>query len=186
MSKLAHVRKSLEENPNIVIVIAPEENHLPERSVFSHTVDFYIAPKENEYDAKKLQKLLDSLILGLKPTCQDEFSDRGATSDLGFGYLCFDEVIGKEVVRTTTVLTITEPELLTPGGLIICDLGRRAINQGRTIVVDVQEVLRRTWVRLFPDRELALNAYNGKNRHFISKEDLAKHRDRLNQGRSNP
>lgn len=164
MSKLTHVRNALHGNPNIVIVGAPEQNYLPGRDGFwSHTVNFHVAPKTGGvYTAKELQTLIMSLIPGLEPTQQDGFREWGG--EMEFGKLYFDEDIGDEAVRHEIILT--DEELFSSGGFV----------DGKRIIERTQKVRRRTWVRLFPNAQIAAAALKGKNEYRIPTSELSQYR----------
>ncbi len=164
MSKFTHVRKALQDNPNITIVGAPEQNYLPGRNGYwSHTIDFHVAPKTGGvYTAKELQALMMSLISGLEPTCKDDF--REWDREMEFGKLYFDEDIGTEAVRHEIVLT--DEDMFLSGGFV----------DGKRIIECTKKVQRRTWVRLFPNAQIAAAALEGENEYRISKSELTKYR----------
>lgn len=164
MSKLTHVRKALQGNPNITIVGAPERNYLPGRDGYwSHTVDFHIAPKtDGVYTAKELQALMMSLVPGLEPIYKNDFLE--FDRDMKFGKLYFDEDIGTEAVRHEIVLT--DEDMFSSGGFV----------DGKQIIERTEKVQRRTWVRLFPDAQIAAAALKGENKFWISKNELSKYR----------
>lgn len=160
MSKLVHVRKALQENPSITIVGAPEKNYLPRRAGYwSHTVDFHIAPKTDIYTATQLQTLMMSLVPGLEPTCSDHF--REGANEMEFGKLYFDEDIGTEVVRHE--ITLFDKDMFSSNGFV----------DGKQIIERIVKVQRRTWVRLFPNTQIAAAALEGTNAYRISKNELA-------------
>ncbi len=163
MSKLTQVRKALEDNPSITIVGAPERNHLPSRDGYwSHTVDIYVAPKtDGVYTVEGLQTLMMSLVPELEQTCKDNFSE--GDYSMSFGMLYFDEVIGTEAVRREMVLS--DEDMFSSDGF----------TDGKLIIEYVNDVKRRTWVRLFPNVEIATVALLGENQYEISKKDLAKY-----------
>lgn len=164
MSKLTLVRKALQENPDISIVDAPERNYLPYKDGYwSHTVDFHVAPKTGViYTAKELQALMMSLIPGLEPTCRDDF--REWEREIDFGKLYFDEVIGVEDIRREIVLT--DEDMFLSAGFV----------EGKQIIEKRIDVMRRTWVRLFPNAQIAAAALRGENEYRISKAKFVKHR----------
>lgn len=164
MSKLTHVRKALQDNPSIKIVGAPEQNYLPGRNGYwSHTVDFHVAPKTGGvYTAKELQALMMSLVPGLEPTCKDDF--REWDREMEFGKFYFDEDIGTEAVRHEVVLS--DEDMFSSGGFV----------DGRRIIERTEKVQRRTWVRLFPNAQIAAAALEGENEYRIPKNELAKYR----------
>ena len=164
MSKLTHVREALQGNATITIVGAPEQNYLPGRNGYwSHTVDFYVAPKVGGlYTAKELQVLMKSLVPGLEPTCMDNFFDRDL--EMAFGKLYFDEVIGAEAICREIVLS--DEDVFFSDGFI----------DGKRIINCTQELWRRTWVNLFPNVQIATSALSGENKFRISKRELTKYR----------
>ncbi|MDP3729688.1 MAG: hypothetical protein Q8R26_02990 [bacterium] len=164
MSKLTHVRKALEDNPSITIVGAPERNYLPGRDGYwSHTIDFHVAPKTGGvYTAKELQELMISLIPGLEPTRRDDF--REWDREMEFGKVYFDEDIGTEAVRHEIVLI--DEDMFSSGGFV----------DGKRIIERTEKVERRTWVRLFPNAQIAAAALEGENKYRIPKSELTKHR----------
>ena len=163
MSKLTHVRKALQDNPNITIVGALERNYLPGRNGYwNHTVDFYVAPKTGGvYTDKELQALMMSLVPGLEPTDKDNF--REWDREMEFGRLYFDEDIGTEAVRHEIVLT--DEDMFSFGGFV----------DGKRIIERTEKVQRRTWVSLFPNGQIATAALEGENRFQISKNELLKY-----------
>lgn len=164
MSKLTHVRKALQDNPNITIVGVREQNYLPGGSGgWSHTVDFYVAPKmSGVYTAKGLQALMMSLVPGLEPTCRDDFHEWDR--EMEFGKLYFDENIGTKAIRHEIVLT--DEDMFSSEGFV----------GGKRVIERTEQVQRRTWVRLFPNVHIATAALKGENDFSISKSELAKHR----------
>lgn len=164
MSKLTHVRKALQENPSITIVGTKEQNCLPGRNGFwSHTVDFHVAPKiGGVYTIKELQTLMMSLVPGLEPTCKDDFCERDR--EMEFGKLYFDEDIGTEAIRHEVVLS--DEDMFSSSGFV----------DGRRIIELTKKVQRRTWVRLFPNTQIAAAALKGENEYQIPKNELAKYR----------
>lgn len=164
MSKLTHVRKALQDNTNITIVGAPERNYLPGRDGYwSHTVDFHVAPKTGGvYTAKELQALMLSLAPELEPTCKDDFHE--LDREIEFGKLYFDEDIGTEAVRREIVLT--DKDMFPSDGFV----------DGKRIIERTEKVQRRTWVRLFPNAQIATAALKGENKYSIPKSELTKYR----------
>ena len=164
MSKLTHVRKALQDNPNITIVGALERNYLPGRNGYwNHTVDFYVAPKTGGvYIDKELQALMMSLVPGLEPTDKDNF--REWDREMEFGRLYFDEDIGTEAVRHEIVLT--DEDMFSFGGFV----------DGKRIIERTEKVQRRMWVSLFPNAKIAATALEGENMFQISKNELLKYR----------
>lgn len=162
MSKLIQVRKALGENPNITIVGAPERNSLPDRDGhWSHTIDFYVAPNGGIYNAEELQAFMMSLVPGLEPSCKDDFHEWD--HELEFGKLYFDEDIGTEVIRRE--ITLTDEEMFASDGFV----------DGKQVIEYTRKVQRRTWVRLFPNPQVAIaTLMSGNVVYRISKSELAK------------
>lgn len=163
MSKLTQVRKALQENPNVTIVGALEKNHLPYRDGYwSHTIDFYVTPKGGVYTTKELQALMMSLVPGLVPTCRDDFYELGG--GMKFGKLYFDEDIGIEAVYHK--ITLIDEDMFSSRGFV----------DGKRVIERTEKVQRRTWVRLFPNTQIAVAVLEGKNEAYsISESELAKH-----------
>ena len=164
MSKLTHVREALQDNQTIAIVGAPEQNYLLGKdSYWGHTVDFHVAPKTGGvYTAKELQALMMSLVPGLEPTLKDDFQEWDR--EIEFGTLYFDENIGTETVRREIVLS--DEDMFSSGGFV----------DGKRIIERTEKVQRRTWVRLFPNVQIAAAALEGENEFLISKSELSKYR----------
>ena len=154
MSKLTIIRQSLETNPEILIAKVFEENYLPERKGhLSHTIDFWVAPKNGLYTAVELQAFMMCLIPEeLEPTYKDNFlhlhHDR--KSDLIFGKLYFDENIGQE--KVTRICTLTDEELLNTSKFI----------NGQRIIEESQPYQRRIGVRPFPSEAFVEDILRGK------------------------
>lgn len=92
MSKLRTVREWLETNPEVIIAKVLENNYLPGRkNCFSHTVDFWVAPKNGLYTAEELQGFMMGLVPdGLQPTHKNDFRQYWEDGDLNFGRLYFN------------------------------------------------------------------------------------------------
>jgi hypothetical protein len=114
------------------------------------------------YTAKELQALMMSLVPELEPTSKDNF--REWDSEMEFGKLYFDEDIGTEAVRHEIVLT--DEDMFSSSGFI----------DGKQIIELTEKVQRRTWVRLFPNAQIAVAALEGENECRIPKNELVKYR----------
>ncbi len=161
MSKLAQVRKALQENPKIIIVSATEENYLSNGPGYpwGHTVDFYVAPKTNGiYSVQELQTLMASLIPGLEPTSKDDFQE--SKREIEFGKLYFDEDIGTEIVHREVVLT--DADVLSSAGFVDC----------KQITDAMMRIKRRIWVNLFPSVKIAALALATGKKYRIFKNEL--------------
>lgn len=163
MSELRVVREALQGNPNIVIVDAPEINYLPGRNgLWSHIVDFYVAPHKGLYTAPELQTLMVSLVPELRPINQDDFYE--SVHEIGFGRLCFDEVIGTENIRRE--ITLTDKDMFPADDP----------TRGRWVVERTEDIWRRIWVRLFPNAKIAAAALKGKHELQIFRRELPQYR----------
>lgn len=127
MSKLATVRTALQNNVNIQIVAVEESTHFPHP-------DGYWSHKVD---------FMEALIPGLQPTCLDRFHDWDTSME--FGKLYFDEDLGHEVIRHE--LTLTESDFLPAG----------VVQDGKAFYEEKRKIQRRTWVRLYPDQEIAMS-----------------------------
>lgn len=169
MSKLTLVGQSLETNPNVTIARVFEKNYLPERNGFwSHTVDFWVAPKQGLYAADRLQMFMIRLIPpDLEPSCKDDFRQYAEEGGLQLGKLYFDEDIGQE--KRTRICTLTDEELLNVGGF----------ENGQRRIEETLRYQRRTWVRLFPSELLVQDLLEGKltssSEYSIRQDDLKKY-----------
>lgn len=160
MSKLKKIRETLEGKPNVVIVAIEEKTYIPEKDGYwSQTFDFIVAPKNRLHTVDELQQFIMSLVPpGIEPTCRDNFRGFGDTIDIGVLY--FDEGIGKEKIRHEIILT-DEEVLSTPGFI-----------EGKKVSETETELLRRTWIRVYPDPKIAEENYNGAYRYHIPKKLL--------------
>ena len=167
MSKLSIVKQSLETNPEVVIAKVFENNYLPGRNGYwSHTMDFWVAPKNGLYTAEELQEFMMGLVPeGLEPTSKDDFRKYDKKSDLSLGKLYFDEDIGQE--KVTRICTLTDEDLLNVSGFVD---GQRTIEESRPYQ-------RRTWVRPFPNEALVEDLLEGKlgSKYSIRPEELKRY-----------
>ena len=164
MSKLEIVRKALEENPLIIIAGVEDRNYLPGKSGYwSHTINFFIAPKNPIYSIRRLQEFLSNLIpVSLViPTQDDEFRDEGPF--LSFGKLYYDEDIGTETIQHE--IKLTEEGLIPP----------EKLENGKLVLNRTERIQRRTWVSLYPNFDLAKNAIDGLHEYRIEKKILQLH-----------
>ncbi len=157
MSKLAIVRSSLQVNTNIQIVAVDERTYFPEpHGYWTHTVDFIVAPNTGIYAAPKLQEFMLALMPALPPTSVDKFYDWDTTMELGKLY--FDEDLGKETI--THNLVLTESDFLPMG----------SVEDGKTCFERERKIQRRTWVRVYPDVEIAM--LHQKYEYRVPRTDL--------------
>lgn len=156
MSKLQIVRKALFSNADITVIDIKTENYLPyDHNGWSETISIVVAPKKGIYDPGKLQELMLQLIQGLEPTCKDDFHSCG--KDIRFGRLYFDETIGEEKIHREVVIADNDLLLKPLDGF----------TEGKCVTDETHELRRRTWVRLYPNGRIAVQAAMGANEYGI-------------------
>jgi len=166
-SKSRAVKSALEADERIVIVNVLENNYFPGKySYFSHTYDYFVAPKSPIYEAEKLQALMVSLVADIKPTQQDEF--RQGSASMSYGKLYFDEEIGRLQSQSSIVLTLTDQDFI---------LGAKGHTDGKKFIENKTDepLLRRVWVRLYPNITLAARALEDMNEYSIDNALLRRH-----------
>ena len=142
MSKLSTVRTALQCNSDIQIVAVDESTHFPHPDGYwTHKVDFIVAPNHGIYTGKELQDFMETLIPALQPTCLDRFHEWDTSME--FGKLYFDEDLGTEVIKHE--ITLAESDFLPPD----------VVENGKAVYEETRRIQRRTWVRLYPDQEIA-------------------------------
>lgn len=168
-SKRKRVEQYLRGREDLVIVEILETDQLDSdwapASHWTQTSDIIVAPKKGIYDAEGLQEFMAGLVPdGVEPTCRDEFWAAGRT--INFGKLYFDEEIGKS--RQTTELELTDPSLAGYKGY---EGGKRTLNRD-------EQLMRRTWVSVYPCVRYAQDVLAGKNefgKYSGNKEVLRKY-----------
>lgn len=174
MSKFILITKALEKNTDIIFM-SPHENYVLEKSPrtdLAHIVNFYVAPKAGIYDISinmsiiKLQDFMMSLIPGLEPNKIDNFKiDELFRGDMiYFGKLWFDEEFGEGV---------TEIHLGDEDTFLIKELGN-----GHNIFRQKRKLLRRIFVRLYPNFQIA-NLCFSSQRDEISRKEFEKYNPEL-------
>lgn len=174
MSMLSEVKKDLYANKNIAVVdISIDRSGAG--SYFEkrwETVDIVVAPKKGIYEADKLQALMEQLTPSVRCSDSDSFSE--GSHAMSFGKLYFDEVIGTEKRNIHREIILTDEDFLSKGLEGFVD-GKRIIKEEKTVMLE-----RRTWVRLYPNLKIALEAvHNGTDRFHIDMEKLAKSKGRF-------
>lgn len=146
-TKIEIVKQSLAQDNRIVVHRIIEYNHLPEDCCpWVQTFDIIVYPKKGLYTIRELQALMMSLVPnGLRTSCKDDFSEGSAS--FGFGRLYFDEVVGYKTSKHE--IQLTDESLLHAKGFI----------NGKYFTESSQDVSRRTWVSLFPDKTIAELVY---------------------------
>ena len=167
MSKLTTVRKSLETNSEAVIAKVFEKNYLFERNGYlSHTMDFWVAPKNGLYTVKELQEFMISLVPnGMEPTERFDFRQCNSESELELGKLYFEENIGQEKVKR--ICTITDEELLNVSGFV----------DGEKTIEEVRPYKRIIGVLPFPSEAFVGDFLEGKlsSSSRVRPEDLKRY-----------
>lgn len=158
-SKLATVRAALAARSDLVILDEDVKVFLPNpRGYFSQEVTIVTAPASGIYVVDELQELMMGLV-PIQATQKDDF--RGHEGSMSFGVLYFDEVIGTDVHVGTRTLTLTDPDIEAPSesvdGVQVIDLA------------STKDVLRRTWVRVYPDLACAERALEGDDKFSTRK-----------------
>lgn len=174
MSMLNAVKKDLFANPSVEIVDIKIENHLPYAAGYwTETVNIVVAPKKGVYDADKLQELMLQLTPSTGCTSKDDFRESETT--LSFGRLYFDESIGVEKRYLRRELVLTDEDLLKKEFEGFVD-GKRVMEEGDDNIA----IMRRTWVRLYPNVQVALKVVaEGEHEYSIDKSKLSRCKGRL-------
>ena len=147
MSLFQTVQEALSKNQTVTVIDTIVRTYLPYKvGYFSQTVDIFVASKKDIFSAEKLQALMLELVPGVEPTQKDDFHEYDGA--LTFGKLYFDEKIGE--ATTLTEHTITDPDLIKDGVA--------GYTNGKYSAFKAEDLNRRTWVRLFPNKRTALKA----------------------------
>jgi hypothetical protein len=162
------VKKDLFANPSVEVVDIRVQNHLPYADGYwTETVNIVVAPMKGIYEADKLQELMMQLTPSTQCTCKDDFRESETT--LSFGKLYFDEDIGVEKRYLRRELIITDGDLLKKELKDFVD-GKCVIEEGNDNIA----IRRRTWVRLYPNVQVALKVVNeGECEYGIDKNKLS-------------
>lgn len=164
MSKLSVVKGSLEARTDLIIASIRTQQFYPTTCGWSQTVDIWVAPVQGIYKAAGLQEFMMGLVPeGIEASCMDQF--REWQDELEFGKLYFDEEIGYEDI--TRRCTITEEWLPMPEGFV----------DGYKEIESRIPYRRRTWVRVFPDAQIATDILSGalKTEYRIKNCDLRRY-----------
>lgn len=174
MNMLNAVKRDLFVNPSVEVVDIKVQNYLPyANGYWTETVNIVVAPKKGIYEADKLQELMMQLTPSTECTCKDDFRESETT--LSFGKLYFDEDIGVEKKYLRRDLILTDEDLLKKNFEGFVD-GKRVIEEGN----DNLAIRRRTWVRLYPNVQVALKVVNeGKCEFSIDKSKLSRCKGRF-------
>lgn len=170
MSLVKQVLEDVYANRDIVVVDVKIRNFIPERDGYwSETVDIVVAPKRGIYNGKELNHLLNRLTKA-NWTSRDEFNEIGPnTASMSFGKLYFDENIGLENAYIRRDIALTEEDLLAKDF--------KGFQEGKLTIEEKKKIplTRRTWLRLYPNVNIALRAVNeGENVYSIDVKLLNK------------
>ena len=179
MSKLSVIKKSLQANPDVVIVNVEQYGNINKvldytgNDVLTHEVKLTVAPRTGLYTAKELQEFIGGLISHIpgKIYASGKFQEPEnptlGYSDFGFslknqnigylhlGYVQYTEIVGSEqrTVEVKRIINIAVNDLVDNSGLINNPRVER-----KTQETFQQDYLRRIWISPFPNREIAENA----------------------------
>lgn len=174
LSKLSKVKADLFANSSVEIVDIKIVNFIPHASgCWSEMVNITVAPKKGIYESVKLQELMLQLTPKVECTEKDGFYE--SEGNLSFGKLYFDEDIGIEKKYVRREIIITDEDLLKKN--------LEGFVDGKCVVEKTDNNIplqRRTWVRLYPNVQVALAAvHTGKFMCSIDKSKLSKYKGRF-------
>lgn len=136
-SKLVIVREQVLANP--AVFYAGEVTKYAGVGGWTQTIGMIVAPVKPIFDYQQLNEFMHGIV-DVKPTQHDDarpYMEDG----INLGRLYFDEPIGKMRTQTTTFVTPIEAEALQKAGITI----------GETNDLREQDIMRRTWLRVYPD-----------------------------------
>lgn len=140
---LQKVREGLQADKRVIF--AGEILHPSHGQGWLETADIIVAPVKPIYDARELNKFMDSLVPEIPRSARDAASKNDERSDLALGKLYFDETLGEITREILTTTTATDPEALKRAGVTI----------GKSSKTEKELLQRRTWVRIYPDANSA-------------------------------
>lgn len=145
-TKIHQIREQLKANPAVFFAgeIHAYYPSAPDYGYFSEGIDILVAPMNPLFSASELNAFMNALIKNLAYTSVDQASETNQ-GDLRLGKLYFDEQIGEQREITFTTIITNEPETLAKAGKEVGTVQRES----------VKKLLRRTWVRVYPDRASA-------------------------------
>lgn len=145
-TNLEVVREQLLADPNLFC--AGELFRHPITGYFAETVDVIVAPIKPIFDPEKLNEFMDTLIAGVKTSARDAayLQDDGG---IHLGKLYYDEPIGTKKQIITTHVAAIDPDALNRAGMTI----------GETQEAMDSQILRRTWVSVYPEPISASSLY---------------------------
>jgi hypothetical protein len=159
---LSMVENTINYNPNISLIEKRSENNLGLNIFPAQEYHFRIAPTTPIYSAEGMQVFMKSVIPKDSSYTEHNFSE-DTKGGMRFGYLVFDESIGKEKVvkeiKVTDQNIIFDPKLL-----------ERGFSNGKKKAEYTQDVVRKIWVNPYPSVLIAQN--REKFPYGISAHDL--------------
>jgi len=179
-SKLDIIRRSLEENPDIVYEEPISITHIDENGDFydqhqshdyAHTVHYSVAPKKGIFDTNELNLFLYGSLLnkkaigGLEPKSITEFQEDHW--ELTLGELFYEEIIGKRRDINRRFLYFKDQEF---NDSLKLPKGVKEIQNS-----DQMKYVRGIWIKAYPSREIM----DGEpHSHYISKNALEGYKPR--------
>ncbi len=172
-SKLKIITRSLETDPNVVVLPFREDNANELRKYFTeglgggnkfssyvlsqpgqgHEVVIHVAPKRGLYTGAELQKFMDGIIPQLKPSEVNRFSQDIENSPeyfLSVASFNFRETHGREKVTLRRVCELYDDVFKNDFNF---KNGKKTVEEEKTLVYE--RVIR---VRIFPNEEIGKNA----------------------------
>ncbi|MGC9599149.1 MAG: hypothetical protein ABSE18_02070 [Minisyncoccia bacterium] len=159
MSIYLDIKETLFDDRKIVVVDIFEPYWDPVEEGGCQEVNIYIAPKSGTRSAEDLQELLDGL-LPLPPSDARRFCER--ENRLEFGCMYFDEHIG--TMSSRREFTLTDETL--------CAKLPESFISPTKVIEEKCALVRRIWIRLYPNVQIALWASQGQFRDDIPKKVL--------------
>ncbi|MBI3954475.1 hypothetical protein HY333_00355 [Candidatus Collierbacteria bacterium] len=136
-SILVVVREQILANP--AVFYAGEVVKFDGLGGWAQTIDMIVSPVKPIFDVKKLNEFMYGLV-DVKPTQYDDAYPK-QEDGIHLGRLYFDEPIGRRRTEATTFVTPVEADTLQQAGITI----------GETNRTHEEDIMRRTWLRLYPD-----------------------------------
>lgn len=148
-SKAEYVKQVLRTSPDVYFAGAAPHTHyetLPS-SCWAESLDVVVSPIVAEFNPVKLNEFMDGLISGITHSVRERslYLPGGV---LRIGTLSYDEKIGS--VKRVTEATLRLDSEAAPD---LSDIEKKAR------IETVHDLMRRTWVRVFPDRTSAQDAF---------------------------
>lgn len=175
MSRLNIINRVLRANPEVVIVNVDQQGNLDialgysRTEVLTHEVKFAVAPKKGLYTATELQGFMETLKSQIpgkiysQNNCREPehpekdfaFYMKSPETYLRRGVVQYAEIVGNEqrTKDVSRIINITVDDLVDNSKLI----SDKKMNK-KTQQTFQQDYLRRIWIELYPNQELAKQA----------------------------